>query len=193
MVSLNNNVRKSNVIDRWEDYVADDARGGLVWGLDAKPFSTAPDDWFGGDIASPPAKDSYVSDSNISGTLIEATATRNALVTGTTQWTHLRNMRAVQLFNSQGTQQGTFDDTQKAYQETGQRVDVTDPAIPPQGPSNNGNLITIGSDSAQTGMEHYLARLRGAYRTIRDDAVYREQTVCHYSCHYSCHGSRGRR
>lgn len=190
MVSLTNNVRKSNVIDRWEDYVADDARGGLVWGLDAKPFSSAPNDWFGGDIASPPAKDSYVSD--ISGTIINATTTRNTLVNGTTQWTHLRNMRAVQYFNSQGTQQLSFDQTEKAYQDTGQRVVVTDPAVPTNGPSSI-YLITIGSDANQTGIEHYFARLRGAYRTIRDDAVLREQTVCHYSCHYSCHGSRGRR
>lgn len=190
MVSLTNNVRKSNVIDRWEDYVADEARGSLVWGLDAKPFASAPDDWFGGDIASPPAKDSYVSD--ISGTIINATTTRNTLVNGTTQWTHLRNMRAVQLFNSQGTQLLSFDQTEKTYQETGQRVDVTDPAVPTNGPSSI-YLITIGSDANQTGIEHYFGRLRGAYRTIRDDATYREQTVCHYSCHYSCHSSRGRR
>lgn len=190
MVSLTNNVRKSNVIDRWEDYVADDARGGLVWGLDAKPWSVAPDDWFGGDIASPPAKDSYVSD--ISGTVINATSTRNALVAGTTRWTHLRNMNAVRFFNSQGSLQEVYNETEKAYQPTDQRVDVTDPAVPTNGPSPI-YLITIGSDSNQTGIEHYFARLRGAYRTIRDTAVYREQAVCHYSCHYSCHGSRGRR
>ena len=69
---------------------------------------------------------------------------------------------------------------------------VTAPTVPTSGPTA-GNTITIGSASDNTGMEEYLDLMRAAYRTVRDDAVIRDITTCHYSCHYSCHGSRGRR
>ena len=194
MVSLTNNVSRSNVRQRWEDYVADAARAGISWGLNRKPFSQAPNSWFGGNYNSPPARSSYASDNTIgsSGGLITASTLRNGLVGATTNWTHLRNMNARRYYNYQGSYQLQYNSTAKAYQTTSVRAAIAAPGIPTNGP-NAGNLITIGSDASNTGLEEYFARLRSAYYTRRDQAVARYAYVCHYSCHSSCHGSRGRR
>ena len=195
MVSLTNNVYNGNVVDRWEDYVADAARTGIQWGFNRKPFSQAPNSWFGGNYNSPPGRISYSSDNMVGNryTTITASTVRNGLINATTNWTHLRNMRARRYYNSQGRNILQYDSTQKAYQTTGVRSAISAPSIPTNGPTNNGWLITRGSDSSNTGMEEYLARLRSAYYTRRDQAVSRISYVCHYSCHSSCHGSRGRR
>ena len=162
MVSLTNNVSRSNVRQRWEDYVADAARAGISWGYNRKPFSQAPNSWFGGNYNSPPARSSYASDNTVgsSGGIIYASTLRNGLTQATRNWTSVR-----------------ANDTA---------------AIPTNGP-NAGNLITIGSDSSNTGLEEYFARLRASYYNVQNSRVYRRANVCHYSCHSSCHGSRGRR
>ena len=194
MVSLTNNVSRSNTRQRWEDYVADAARGGISWGLNNKPFPQAPNSWFGGNYNSPPARTSYADDNTLgsSGGLITASTLRNGLVAATTNWTHLRNMNARRYFNSQGTNYLQINVTAKAYQTTAVRENIAAPAIPTNGP-NAGNLITAGSDASNTGIEEYFARLRSAYYTKRDSAYPRYEYTCHYSCHYSCHSSRGRR
>tara|TARA_B110000259_G_scaffold8816_1_gene9713 strand:+ start:1386 stop:1967 length:582 start_codon:yes stop_codon:yes gene_type:complete len=193
MVSLTNNVSRSNVRQRWEDYVADAARAGISWGYNRKPFSQAPNSWFGGNYNSPPARSSYASDNTVgsSGGIIYASTLRNGLTQATRNWTHLRRMRAVRYINSQGTYYLQVDSQAKAYQTTSVRANVT-AAIPTNGP-NAGNLITIGSDSSNTGLEEYFARLRASYYNVQNSRVYRRANVCHYSCHSSCHGSRGRR
>lgn len=196
MVSLTNNVRNSNVVDRWEDYVADAARTGVSWGLNRKPFSQAPDSWFGGNYNGLPARTAYSSDNMVgdTGTIITASTLRDGLIAATSNWTHLRNMRARRYYNSQGRNILQYDNTAKAYQTTGERLTIASPGIPVNGPTNNPSyLITIGSNSSNTGLEEYLAQLREAYYVIRDNTVDRISYVCHYSCHYSCHGSRGRR
>lgn len=194
MVSLTNNVSRSNVRLRWQDYVAAAARSGIAWGYNRKPFSQAPNSWFGGNYNSPPAASSYASDNTIgsSGGLITASTLRNGLVGATTNWTHLRNMNARRYFNRQGSNQLQYNSTQKAYQTTSVRATIATPSIPSSGPTAGG-IITIGSDGSNTGLEEYFSRLRSAYYTRRDQAVARYAYVCHYSCHYSCHSSRGRR
>jgi hypothetical protein len=193
MVSLTNNVSRSNVRQRWEDYVADAARAGISWGYNRKPFSQAPNSWFGGNYNSPPARSSYASDNTVgtSGGIIYSWQLRNGLVAATRNWTHLRRMRAVRYINSQGTYYLQVDNQAKAYQTTSVTANVT-AAIPTNGP-NLGNLITKGSDSSNTGLEEYFARLRASYYNLQNSRVYRRANVCHYSCHSSCHGSRGRR
>ena len=198
MVSLVNNVGRANVRQRWEDYVAADARSGVAWGTTSKPFAEMPDDRFGGAIGSIPGVTSYLADDNIgsAGGTITASTLRTGMVNGASAWTHLRNMRARRYFNSQGNSQLQIDTTNKAFMPNsgtynGQGT-VTAPTVPTAGPTT-GNTITIGSASGNTGMEEYLDLMRAAYRAVRDTAVIRDITTCHYSCHYSCHGSRGRR
>jgi hypothetical protein len=195
MVSLTNNVFNGNVVDRWEDYVADAARSGIVWGRNRKPFSQMPNSYFGGNYNSPPSRSAYSSDGMVGNryTIIYASTTRNGLINATTNWTHLRLMRARRYYNSQGRWILQYNATRKAYQTTGVRVSISAPSIPTYGPTNNGWLITRGSDGSNTGMEEYLARLRSAYYTRQNQPYNRYVYVCHYSCHYSCHGSRGRR
>lgn len=195
MVSLTNNVYNGNVVDRWEDYVAEAARAGIVWGRNRKPFSQAPNSWFGGNYNSPPGRTSYSSDTMVGSryNTIVASTVRNGLINATRNWTHLRRMRARRYYNSQGRNILQYDSTQKTYQTTGVRVSISTPSIPTNGPLNNGWLITRGSDGSNTGMEEYLARMRSAYYTRQNQSVSRIAYVCHYSCHYSCHGSRGRR
>lgn len=194
MVSLTNNVRRDNVRQRWEDYVADEARASVVWGLNRKPFGEAPNSWFGGNYNGLPARSSYASDNTIgsAGGLITASTLRNGLISATTNWTHLRNMRALRYYNSQGTYYLQYDSTQKTYQTTSVRANIATPSIPTLGPTAGG-LIYIGSDGSNTGLEEYFARLRDGYRNVRNSSVTRAAYVCHYSCHNNCHGSRGRR
>lgn len=193
-MALTNNINRANTRGRWEDYVADAARAGISWGTNNKPFSQMPTSYFGGPYNSPPARSSYASDDTIgsAGGLITASTLRNGLVGATTNWTHLRNMRARRFYNSQGTYYLQYDQTAKAYQTTGQRQAIAAPGIPTLGPTAGG-LIYIGSDAANTGLEEYFARLRSAYYTRRDSYILRDVYVCHYSCHSNCHGSRGRR
>jgi hypothetical protein len=194
MVTLTNNVSRSNTRQRWEDYVADAARAGIVWGRNRKPFSQMPDSYFGGNYNSPPSRSAYANDNTIgsSGGLITASTLRNGLVGATTNWTHLRLMNARRYFNRQGSNQLQYNSTQKAYQTTAVRVAISAPSIPTNGP-NRGNIITRGSDASNTGTEEYFARLRSAYNTRANSVYNRWVYVCHYSCHYSCHSSRGRR
>ena len=198
MVSLTGNVSRLNVRQRWEDYVAADARSGIVYSTTSKPFAEMPNDRFGGAGTALPSVSSYLSVDNIgsSGGTITASTLRTGMVNGTSAWTHLRNMRARRYFNSQGSAQLQIDVTNKAYMPNsgtynGQGT-VTAPSVPTNGPTA-GNTITVGSASANTGMEEYLDLMRAAYRAVRDTAVTRDITTCHYSCHYSCHSSRGRR
>lgn len=195
MVSLTDNVFNGNVVDRWEDYVAVAARSGVAWGTNAKPFSQMPTSYFGGATNNLPAVNAYSADNMVGDryTVITASTVRTGLINATTNWTHLRLMRARRWYNSQGRYLLQYDSTQKAYQTTGVRVAIAAPSIPTNGPNNNGWLITRGSDASNTGMEEYLARLRSAYYTRQNSSVLRDVYVCHYSCHYSCHGSRGRR
>ena len=194
MVTLTNNVSRSNTRQRWEDYVADAARSGIAWGTNRKPFSQMPTSYFGGRYNAPPGRSSYASDNTLgsAGGLITASTFRNGLIGATTNWTHLRLMRARRYYNSQGRQILQYNSTQKAYQPTYTRVAIAAPSIPTLGP-NAGNLIYRGSDSSNTGVEEYFARLRSAYYTRANNPYNRYIYVCHYSCHYSCHSSRGRR
>lgn len=194
MVSLTNNVSRSNVRLRWQDYVAAAARSGIAWGYNRKPFSQAPNSWFGGNYNSPPSASAYASDNTVgsSGGVITASTLRNGLVGATTNWTHLRNMNARRYYNRQGSNQLQYNSTQKAYQTTSVRATIATPSIPSSGPTAGG-IIRIGSDGSNTGLEEYFSRLRSAYYTRRNQAVARYAYVCHYSCHYSCHSSRGRR
>ena len=195
MVSLTNNVYNGNVVDRWEDYVAEAARSGIAWGYNRKQFSQMSNSYFGGNYNSPPGRASYSSDTMVGNryTTIVASTVRNGLVNASRNWTHLRLMRARRYYNSQGRWVLQYNSTQKAYQTTGVRTNVSAPSIPTNGPLNNGWLITRGSDSSNTGMEEWLARLRSNYYGIKNSPVNRYVYVCHYSCHYSCHSSRGRR
>ena len=194
MVSLTNNIRRANTRERWQDYVAAAARSGIAWGYNRKPFSQMSNSYFGGNYNSPPGASSYASDNTIgsSGGLITASTLRNGLIGATTNWTHLRLMRARRYYNSQGTYYLQYNSTQKAYQTTSVRVAIAAPSIPSNGP-NAGNIIYIGSDGGNWGTEEYFSRLRNAYYDRANNPYNRYVYVCHYSCHYSCHGSRGRR
>lgn len=198
MVSLTNNVGRTNVRQRWEDYVASDARANVTWGTNNKPFLEMPDDRFGGSTASLPSVSANMSDNNIgsSGGTITASTLRTGMINGSNAWTHLRNMRARRYYNSQGNVFNQIDTTDKAFFPTSGQYSGLDtiatPSVPTNGP-NSGNTITIGDDATDRGMEEYLARHRVNYRAIRDTALIRDITSCHYSCHSSCHYSRGRR
>lgn len=194
MATLSNPITRSNTRSRWEDYVAAAARAGIVWGRNRKPFSQMPTSYFGGNYNSPPSTSAYASDNTLgsSGGLITASTFRNGLVGATTNWTHMRLMRARRYYNRQGSWQLQYNSTQKAYCLTSDRVAIAAPSIPTLGPTAGG-LIYAGSNAANTGVEEYFARLRSAYYARRDNPRNRYVYVCHYSCHYSCHGSRGRR
>lgn len=195
MASLTNNVNRANVLLRWEDWVASYARAGLVWGTESKPFAEAPNDWFGGRRDSPPSLSAYSVQTLLgssTSSVIVASVVRDALINMTTQWTHMKNMRARRYYNSQGTVSIQIDTTAKAYQPTSTRSSVAVYPTPSLGPIR-GVPITRGAYYNNNGLEEYFERLRGQYITRRGQATDKEITVCHYSCHYSCHSSRGRR
>ena len=197
MASLDNNVNRANVWRRWEDWVAALAKISVTWGTNAKPFAEAPDAWFGGSTASLPATAAYSSEANLGDAngIITAATVRTGLIAATTDWTHMRNMRARRYYNYQGTAQSQQNlGPTKAYQPLANRQAISTPVIPTAGPSS-GNLITEGASAAVngTGMEEYFENCRNAYIAKRDVEFENSITVCHYSCHSSCHGSRGRR
>jgi len=191
MVSLTNNISRSNVRKRWQDYVAADAKASVSWGTNSKPFSEMPNDRFGGSTASLPSSTGYMSDNDLgsSGGTITASTVRTGMVTGATDWTHMRNMRARRYFDNNGTSELQIDSTAKAYQPTSGTYNARSSVSAPGYSSTVNSGRTISSSE----MESYLSSVRTAYRNVRDSALTRDIDTCHYSCHYDCHTSRGRR
>ena len=189
MVSLFNNIDAQNVVDRFADYVRASANSGIVWGTNSRPGTWIPTSVFGGTTA---GKTIEINGNSIGGPtgLIVASTVRNVLIAETNRYTRIRNLRARLL--RQGNNAVIYDQTRVAHMSSAYQQTISNPSIPTNGP-NAGNLITIGSDSSNTGIEEYFARLRSAYNARRGTTITLTYYQCHSSCHSSCHGSRGRR
>ena len=93
MVSLTNPVNLANVVLRFEDIVAADAKGSIVYHQTNKHFPQAPNVFYGGSGSSGPPANSYLTSANLGSTggSITASTVRSAMISATSSWTHLRN------------------------------------------------------------------------------------------------------
>ena len=120
MVSLTNPVNLANVVLRFEDIVAADARGSIVYHTGGRHFPQAPSQFYGGGslfggTSGPPAN-SYLSSANLGSTggTITASTVRSAMISATSSWTHLRN--AIGRYYLQNQQFNQYPNDPRSYQ-----------------------------------------------------------------------------
>jgi len=99
MANLSNPLSLSNVVDYFEDEIAQTkALTGVTYGTNNKHFAQVPADlgYFYGGNTPGPSVSSYLTTSNIGSTggLITASTFRTGLINATSAWTHLRQTHA---------------------------------------------------------------------------------------------------
>ena len=188
MATLTDPVTKQNIVDRFADFVPADANGSIVWALNAKPFSEAPNSWFGGNNTGQAIS---IVGGSITGSTITASTIRDVLVAETQRYTNIRQLRAKLNVEGGGGNTGSrptagivFDQTQVTYLSTDYRQTLG--AVADSGVVTD-SLVSTGN------LEGYFTNLRTEYRTKRGTTQELQENVCHASCHSSCHSSRGRR
>ena len=116
MVSLTNPVNLANVVLRFEDIVAADAKGSIVYHQTNKHFPQAPNVFYGGSGSSGPPANSYLTSANLGSTggTITASTVRSAMISATSSWTHLRN--AIGRYYLQNQQFNQYPNDPRSYQ-----------------------------------------------------------------------------
>ncbi len=202
MATLNNPVSSTNLVERFNDFVAAAANANIVWGNDEKPFPEMSTATFGGPKA---GRGNLSGNLGLTGT-IESTSLVTAFTTATKQYTRIRNLRARLNVTGNGGNTGSrptpgivYDETNIAhlnssYEQSLGSVDVND--------IQTNELITRagiqgGVPSAGTYqgilLTGFFAGCRDKYNSLRTVTTTITVSVCHASCHRSCHSSRSRR
>jgi hypothetical protein len=193
MAFLNDPINQQDIIDRFGDYVVALANFGISWGFGDKPFPEMDDYYFGGTKAGKPTS---LSGAGSSGTLINADAIYNAVLSETFRYTNIRLMRALLYLTFDDVQTGQFyqapaggyifDQTAKSHLSTSYTIGAN-PAVLARGQPVAGSTIT------RAGLEDLFDRARTVYQAYENSTETITIFVCHSSCHYSCHNSRSRR
>lgn len=190
MATLTNPINTQNIVDRFADYVTTTADSGISWGTNAYPFGEFDPSYFGGDTSGRPIG---ITGSNIAsvGSSISASDIYNTLVTETTNYTSIRNLRALLFVGGGGGNTGSrptpgyiYDATAVAYMNTGYLQSIGSPG-------NAG--VSAGSAISSSGLETFFGNLTTSYNSARATTTEVTISVCHASCHSNCHSSRGRR
>jgi hypothetical protein len=189
MATLTSPVRTQNIVDRFADYVTATAASGISWGTNAKPFAEMPDSTFGGTTS---GRSIGISGGNIGSGLITASNIYNTLVNETTQYTSIRNLRAILNVLGDGGNLGTrpgqlgyiYDQTAVAYMNTNYLQSIGSPG-------NAG--VASGNVISTVNLESFFNTLRNSYNSARATTATVQVDVCHSSCHSACHSSRSRR
>ena len=204
MAILTNPISGSNLVERFNDFVAAAANANITWGTDAKPFTEMPTSTFGGVKAGR---------GNVTGNLglatsntIDSTTLINAFTASTKQYTRIRNLRARLNVTGGGGNSGTrptagivYDEIAVAHLNSSYElalgsIDVmdiqTDELITRAG--LQGGTPTAGNYNG-VNLTGFFVGCRDKYNAARATIVTVTTSVCHASCHRSCHNSRSRR
>jgi hypothetical protein len=189
-MALTNPIQPQNIVNRFSDYVTATADSGISWGTNAYPFGEFDPSYFGGDTSGRPIG---ITGGNIgsAGGSITASNIYNTLVTETTNYTSIRNLRALLFVDGDGGNTGSrpspgyiYDATAVAYMNTGYLQSIGSP-------DNAG--VSAGSAISSSGLETFFGNLTTSYNNARASTTTVQINVCHASCHSNCHSSRGRR
>jgi hypothetical protein len=209
-MALNNPINKANLVQRYNEIVTNDISGQIAYARNQKPFSEAPDSWFGGNRDGFPARDT-----STLGAVVNASEIFEAM------YNHARSLTAIR--NARMRLQVTTTGGSPWNRSAGPRTSPASPAYAEDVLGltylSNSNVQTLpivsgndlGSEKIITrnGLDGTLSQnpnyggsilgsgffqnLKNAWEQRRGNTVTLDTTVCHASCHGNCHGSRGRR
>jgi hypothetical protein len=202
MAVLNNPVQGSNMVERFNDFVAATANANIIWGTNNKPFPEFPNGNLGGTTSGR---------GNVSGNLgltgqVTASTILDAFATATASYSRIRLLRARLNVTGGGGNRGTrptpgivFDDTRVTHMSSS--FDQNVGFISEGGGVFPGTIISRASlqggavigDGSFINLSGYFVECRERYRELRNNSTTITVNVCHASCHSSCHGSRSRR
>lgn len=202
MASLNNPIGGSNLVQRFNDFVAATANSNIEWGTDNKPFPEMPDSNFGGTTS---GMGDTTGNLNLTGE-INASTLVTAFANATRRYTRIRNLRARLNVTGAGGNRGTrpkagivFDETAVAHlrssyeQSTGFIAEsgIFSGELISRANFQGGAVFVPPSTAlAYTG---FFNECRAKYESLRQNRATITIDVCHASCHSNCHGSRIRR
>lgn len=191
-MSLVNPINKANLISRFNQLVTTEVNANIQYSIINKPFSEAPNAWFGSTANFP-----ELGSTGIPGTEVNASQIFTALSTRTRQMTRIRF--AVMRLEVTGrgitkTESG-ITHLSAAYEQTlpsTSSADVVSGFIITRN-GLDGTVTQGGNPNGTTFSDGLFQNLRRSWESRRNTSITLTHTICHSSCHNSCHGSRGRR
>jgi hypothetical protein len=202
MAVLNNPVQGSNMVERFNDFVAATANANIVWGTNSKPFDEFPDSDLGGTTS---GRGTVSGNLGLTGQ-VTASTILDAFATATGSYTRIRLLRARLNVTGGGGNNGSrptpgiiFDDTRVTHMSSSYDQNVG--FISEGGGVFPGTIISRASlqggavigDGSFINLSGYFVECRERYRELRNNTTTITVNVCHASCHSSCHSSRTRR
>ena len=203
MATLNNPVSATNLVDRFNDFVAATANRNIVWGTNSKPFPEMPNSTFGGTTSGM---------GNQTGNLgLTGQITADDMITkfsaATASYTRIRRMRAILNLTGgggntpRGPRSGTpgviIDQTEISNLSTAylQGLGIDDGGVQQDKLISRASLQGGGviENGFIVNYEGFFRECRTAYEEARTTSTTVRIDVCHSSCHRSCHSSRTRR
>lgn len=188
MATLNNPIQKSNIADRFADFITATANAGIVYGTNNLPrdgsyvFSST---YFGGQTSGIPAA-TFTG----SGTNITADELHNFLMNTLLAYSKIRNVSYVLTITGGGGNTGSYPTAgdRAAISGVSHLSDTYRQATTPA------RAIFAGNTISSSGLESFMTTVRDYYsNTLRPNTLTFKESTCHASCHSSCHSSRGRR
>jgi len=181
MAVLSSNVNKQNIVNRFVDYTTATANSGISWGTNSIPFAEFNGAEFGGDTS---GLFVGISGDNLPDANIVASSIYNVLLSETNAYSHIRNLRAVRTYQTEGTVDINWDGTAVAYMNTGYLQSLGSPS--------DAGVVSAANITAG-GMEAFFDTLRAGYNSVRGNTVTITVATCHSNHSNTCHLSRGRR
>jgi hypothetical protein len=202
MASLNNPVGSSNLVQRFNDFVAATANANIEWGTDSKPFDEMPNSSFGGSTS---GMGDTTGNLNLTGEITASTLV-SAFTNATKRYTRIRRLRARLNVLGDGGNRGTrptkgivYDETAVAHLNSSYEQN---PGYIAESGVISGELISRANfqggavfvpPSTALAYTGFFNECRAKYETLRQNRATITIDVCHASCHSSCHSSRIRR